>query len=92
MVGVCSITLIMHEPNSLKEKRHILKSIIERIKSKFNVSVAETGLNDKWQSAQIGVAFVSNDRVHIDKTLNNVINFIKNDYRVEVVDYIIDIY
>lgn len=92
MVGVCSITLIMHEPNSLKEKRHILKSIIERIKSKFNVSVAETGLNDKWQSAQIGVAFVSNDRVHIDKTLNNVINFIENDYRVEVVDYIIDIY
>ncbi|HBM75297.1 MAG TPA: DUF503 domain-containing protein [Clostridiaceae bacterium] len=92
LVGVCSIRLMIQESGSLKEKRHTLKSIIERLKSRFNVSVAETGLNDKWQSAEIGVAFVSNDRVHIEKTINNVIDFVDNDYRVEVTDYSIDMY
>jgi uncharacterized protein YlxP (DUF503 family) len=92
LVGVCSIRLMIQEAGSLKEKRHILKSIIERLKSRFNVSVAETGLNDKWQLAEIGVAFVSNDRVHIEKTINSVIDFVDNDYRVEVTDYSIDMY
>ena len=92
LVGVCSIKLIIQESNSLKEKRHILKSIIERLKSRFNISVAETGLNDKWQLAEIGIAFVSNDRVHIEKTINNVIDFVDNDYRVELTDISLDIY
>lgn len=92
LVGVCSMKLIIQESNSLKEKRHILKSIIERLKSRFNVSVAETGLNDKWQSAEIGIAFVSNDRIHIDKTINSIIDFVENDYRVEVVDCSIEMY
>lgn len=92
IVGVCSVELLIHETNSLKEKRHILKSIIERLKSRFNVSVAETGLNDKWQAAEIGISCVSNDRVLIDKTMNSVINFIENDYRVEISDYSIEIY
>jgi uncharacterized protein YlxP (DUF503 family) len=92
LAGVCSISLMIHETNSLKEKRHVLKSVIERLKSRFNVSVAETGLNDKWQAAEIGVACVSNDRVLIDKTMNSIINFIENDYRVEITDYSIEIY
>lgn len=91
VAGLCNIRLILHEPNSLKEKRHVVKSIIERLKSRFNISVAETGLNDKWQSAEIGVACVSNDRVEVDKTLNYVINFIENDGRVEVAHYDIEI-
>jgi uncharacterized protein YlxP (DUF503 family) len=83
---------MIHETNSLKEKRHVLKSVIEWLKSRFNVSVAETGLNDKWQAAEIGVSCVSNDRVLIDKTMNSIINFIENDYRVEITDYSIEIY
>lgn len=92
VVGILSMVLIMHEPNSLKEKRHILKSIIERLKSRFNVSVAETGLNDKWGSAEIGIACVSNDRIHINKILMNVVDFVENDFRVEINDYNIEVY
>jgi len=92
VAGVCCITFIMHEPNSLKEKRHIVKSLIERLKSRFNVSVAETGLNDKWQSAEIGIACVSNDRAQIDKIISSVINFIENDVRVEIIDCSTEIY
>jgi uncharacterized protein YlxP (DUF503 family) len=86
------MVLLIHEPNSLKEKRHILKSIIERLKSRFNVSVAETGLNDIWRSAEIGIACVSNDRLHIDSIISSVINFIENDGRVEIVELNTDIY
>jgi uncharacterized protein YlxP (DUF503 family) len=92
VTGVCRMVLLIHEPNSLKEKRHIVKSIIERLKSRFNVSVAETGLNDIWRSAEIGIACVSNDRLHIDSTLSSVINFIENDGRIEIVELNTDVY
>lgn len=92
VTGVCSITIFLYDPNSLKEKRHIVKSIIERLKSRFNVSVAETGLNEKWQSAEIGVACVSNDRVLVQRTLDSIINFIEKDVRVEITDYNIEVY
>lgn len=92
VVGVCRITLHIGEPNSLKEKRHILKSLLERLKSRFNVSAAETGLNDKWQAAEIGIACVSNDRAQVDSIIGNVLNFIENDVRVEVVGLNTEIY
>lgn len=92
VAGVCSVYLLIHDANSLKEKRHILKSIIERLKSRFNVSVAETGLNDKWQAAEIGISCVSNERLQVEKTIGSIINFIENDYRVEITDYSTEIY
>jgi Uncharacterized protein conserved in bacteria len=92
VVGVCRIRLFISDSGSLKEKRHVLKSVIERLKSRFNVSVAETGDNDKWQSAEIGIACISNEKVHIDQTINNIVNFVENDTRVELVDWDMEIY
>ncbi|KPU45285.1 hypothetical protein OXPF_11780 [Oxobacter pfennigii] len=92
VAGICSITLIVHDANSLKEKRHVLKSLIERLKSRFNISIAETGLNDKWQSAEIGIACISNDKVQIDKVISSILNFIENDPRVEITDSSVEIY
>lgn len=89
--GMCKISIHIHEVYSLKEKRHVVKSIVERLKSRFHVSAAEVGLNDIWQSGEIGVSCVSNDKVQIEKTINNVLNFVENDVRVEVTDSIMDI-
>ena len=71
---------------SLKEKRHIVKSLVERLKSRFNVSAAEVELNDKWKNAVIGAACVSNDAGHADSMLASVVNFVENDGRAVVVD------
>mgnify|MGYP000926050819 CR=1 FL=1 len=87
VIGVCRIELSMSEVFSLKEKRHILKSIIDRLKSRYNVSVAEVGLNDKWRNAVIGVACVSNETGHADSMLDNVVKFVENDGRVVLVNY-----
>lgn len=92
ITGVCRIELRIYECNSLKEKRHIIKSIIERAKNRFNISIAETGLNDMWQLCEIGYATVSNDRVLIENTINKVTEFIENDGRAEITSINIEIY
>jgi len=87
VIGVCKIELSLDSVFSLKEKRHIIKSLIGRIKSRFNVSIAEIDLNDKWKSSIIGISCVSNDGGHADSMICKVVNFVENDGRVEVIDY-----
>jgi len=72
---------------SLKDKRQIVKSIIERLKSRYNASIAEVDLNDTWKNAVIGVSCVSNDAKHIDSMLNNIVNFVENDGRAVLFNY-----
>lgn len=66
---------------SLKQKRQIVKSIIGRIKSRFNVSVAEVDRQDEWRAAVIGVACVSNTRKHVDSQLDTLLDFLESDGR-----------
>lgn len=91
IIGTCSLKLTIFESDSLKYKRHILKSIIDRLKNKFNISIAEIDLNDTWQSSIIGFACVTNNTVYANKIINKVIDFIDMDSRVEIVDYNIEI-
>ena len=90
IVGVCSIKLTIFESNSLKEKRSTLKSIIGRLQSRFNISIAEVGLNDSWQTALIGFAYVTNDAKHANEVISKVIGFIDGDSRVEIIDHSIE--
>ncbi|MEK7774061.1 MAG: DUF503 domain-containing protein, partial [Deltaproteobacteria bacterium] len=55
VVGICRISLVIHGNASLKGKRQVLKSIIEKVRNRFNVSIAEVGDNDLWQRAELGV-------------------------------------
>lgn len=87
VVGVCRVILNINEAFSLKEKRQVVKSIVERVKSRFNASVAEVGFNDKWKNAIIGISCVSNEAGHTDSMMANIVNFIENDGRVELGDY-----
>ena len=86
IIGACSLKLNIFESNSLKDKRHIIKSIIGKLQSRFNISIAEVDLNDSWQSAVIGFACVTNDTQYANQVISNVIKFIDNDSRVEIVD------
>lgn len=87
VVGVCRIVLSLDDVFSLKEKRHIVKSIIDRLKSRFNASIAEVELNDIWKNAVLGVVCVSNEAGHADSMLANIVNFVENDGRAIIVDY-----
>ncbi|WP_066634512.1 DUF503 domain-containing protein [Desulfolucanica intricata] len=87
LIGAMSVDLFIGEAASLKDKRRYLKSIIERIKSRFNVSIAEVDQQELWQRSTLGVSCVSNERVHVDKMLSSVINFIEAQDSVEIINY-----
>lgn len=91
IVGTCEIELIIYEANSLKEKRHVIKSIIERIKTRFNASAAEVGYNDLWNRSIIGVAVVSNKKVLCESMISKIIDFIDNDDRVEIISRYVEV-
>ncbi len=91
VIGASRIELYLSGNNSLKEKRRVIKSIKDRIRSNFNVSVAETEDLDKWQKAVIGLACVSNDRVYANQVISSVINMIQGIGGIEIIDYSIEI-
>ena len=91
-VGVCKISLRLPENGSLKGKRQVLKSIISRVRNRFEVSVAEVDDNDAWQRATIGVCVISNNRRHSNEVLSKVVDYITNSrFEVEMLDYEIEI-
>ncbi len=91
IIGSCTLEIMIYEANSLKEKRKVIKSILGRIKSRYNVSIAEIGLNDVWRTAIIGISCVSNDSIHAKQMLSNVTKFIERDSRVEIIRQEIEI-
>ena len=91
IIGACELKLQIFEANSLKEKRHAIKSLIGRLKSRFNISIAEVGLNDSWQTTIVGFACVTNDSNHANEVISKVIKFIDGDSRVEIIEYNIDL-
>lgn len=86
IVGVLNIDLFIPDSNSLKTKRFAIKSIKDRLRKRFNVSVAEVDHNDKWQRAALGIAIVSNETRYIESVLGKVMNLVNSDHRVQVVN------
>ncbi len=91
-IGVCTIELHVPESGSLKTKRHSLKSLKDRIRNKFNVSVAEVDDQDLWQKASLAVAAVSNDKAHLNQTLDHVLNLVRGVPEISLLDYHIEIF
>jgi uncharacterized protein len=82
---------LLEEPNSLKSKRHVIKSLKDRIWNKFHVSIAEVGENDLWQKAELGIAFVSSDGTVAEQMFSKILNLIDAYEKVEIVDMFHDI-
>jgi hypothetical protein len=75
-VGVLRLTLHLPAPGSLKSKRHLIRSAIDRVKARFNVSIAEVAENDLWQRSVLGVTAVGNDHAFVNETLDKVAGFV----------------
>src|SRR5205807_135802 len=84
IVGLCTLDLIIPEANSLKDKRSVLKSMLEGIRHKFNVSAAEVEHMDIWRRASVGIACVSNSQMFADQVLNKVVDWVEANPRVNV--------
>jgi uncharacterized protein YlxP (DUF503 family) len=85
VVGVCTVELFIPESQSLKDKRQVLLSLKDRLRGKFNLSVAEVEDQDLWQKAVLGMACVANDAGHVEQVLEQALNIIKGVPAIELV-------
>ncbi len=76
VVGILKLTLYIPENHSLKGKRQVLRAIKDRVRRKFNVSIAESDDHDLWQRAELGICQAGSDRPFVDSALREVVNFI----------------
>ena len=81
IVGVMTAHLSLQGITSLKGKRSIIKSLIGRLKSRFNISISEVDRQDNKSLAVIGISIVSNDSHFIDQQFDAILNFMRNDGR-----------
>ncbi|AGC43680.1 hypothetical protein MYSTI_02364 [Myxococcus stipitatus DSM 14675] len=79
-VGVARLTLQIPESGSLKAKRQVLRRVMDRVRARFNVAMAEVEDQDLWQKATLALSVVGNDRRHVDEQLEKVIHFIEEMY------------
>jgi uncharacterized protein YlxP (DUF503 family) len=86
VIGVRSFELHLAGAHSLKDKRSVIKSVKDRLHNEFNVSVAETGRHDAWQSAELTVCLVSADRRHAESVLEAVDRFVASNPSCRVVE------
>ena len=70
-IGVLTLELRLEESHSLKEKRHVVQSLKDRLRNRFNVAVAEIDYQDTWQRSVIAAVTVSSDRTHAEKVLRS---------------------
>jgi hypothetical protein len=81
IVGLLTAHLYFQGIGSLKEKRSIIKGLTGRLKSRFNISIAEVKHQDSKTAAVIAIAMVSSDSRFINQQLDAIINFMRNDGR-----------
>jgi len=86
VVGTGLITLRLHDCRSLKAKRKVVKSMINRLRNNFNASVAEVGSNDIYQKAEIGFSLVGNDAALINSKIDKIFNLAEDIGLAEIVD------
>ena len=79
VIGTCKVYLTAEWVGSLKEKRTVVKSIINKTRSRFNAAIAEVDKQDVWKSIVLGFACVSNDAGHADSMINHALRFIEKN-------------
>lgn len=82
VVGILKLRIMIPGSHSLKEKRHALRSIKDRLRAQYNVSVAEVDAQDVWQTAVLAVASVGADRSDVEGRLDSVVSLVRSSGQV----------
>lgn len=92
IVGTAAIDFFLHDSSSLKSRRRVARSIKDRVRARFNVSVAEVGDMDHWQRLTLGFALVGNELAFVQSHLDKLIGFVESLQLAEMLDHRIEIY
>ena len=91
-IGVMTVSVHIPHAQSLKEKRHVLRSLKDHVRNKFNVSMAQLDGEDKWQTALLGFCMINRDQRHINSALENLNSFLHGFPGMEICDTAIEFY
>lgn len=85
-VGVCEVALHLPASASLKDKRQVVRSVAQRLRNDFQVSVAEVATQEKWQVATLGISCVSGEARHAEEVLDHAVRAIEESRPDVMVD------
>ena len=92
LAALCTIELRIPACRSLKEKRHVVKTLTSGLRSKFNVAVAEVDHHDLWQRATLGVSTVAGEGYYLRKVMHEVERFVSRQPAVDIIDTVTTIH
>jgi hypothetical protein len=81
VVAVLRLALHLPDSHSLKDKRQVIRSLKDRLRRTYSISIAETGEQDTWQSAELLVAYAASDTRHAQEVLSKIVAFAE-DYHL----------
>jgi uncharacterized protein len=84
VIGSAYLELVIEASHSLKDKRQVVKSLVETARNRFNVAVAEVDHLDQWRRAGIGLVTVANDQSFCNQVLSKALDHFESDPRVAV--------
>ena len=90
-VGSLRVRLLLRQARTLKDKRQVLSSIKDRLRQRFNVSVAEVEAQDSRQLVVLGIAMVGNEAGHVRTTLQEIVEALRSHPVAEFLDYQLEI-
>ncbi len=85
IIGSLIAEIFVYESQSLKDKRTVIRSTLQRTRNKFNAAAAEVGDADLWQKATLGVVVIGGDQAHAERQIQRILRFFESDPRLEVV-------
>lgn len=91
LIGLCELIIYLPGCRSLKDKRSVIKSLNNKLRRKYNISISEIGFKNIWKKSMIGVSCLSDSKKIIDGTFDMIIKDIENNGMVELINYQISI-
>ncbi len=87
VLGHVTLRLVVRESHSLKDKRRVVRSLKDRLRNQFNVSVAEVDDQDDRQRATLGLAMAGSDRRYVEGALHKAVDLVRSHPVAELIDY-----
>jgi len=86
-IGILTLEILIPESHSLKDKRHVIQSMLKKMKNQFNVAVAEVENQDLLQRSILAVVSVNSSQQELNRTLDYVVNWVEKEYDIEIIRY-----
>ena len=90
-IGILTVEIFMSNNQNLKQKRMILKSLKEKLRNNFNISLLEVDNHDKWQRATLAIAALGTGNAAVDGCFANIIDFLERNNKIQLIDYRMEI-